>query len=427
MTRKLRDDCFLHDEDRLKHAEALAILRERIAPVTAVVELVPEAAAGHILAEPVVAPRPIPAHTNAAVDGYAFAFSDYDSRAGSDLAVSGRAAAGHALAGPGEPGTALRIFTGAAMPEGTDTVVMQEDVESESGESQARVRIPPGLKQGANCRQAGEDAEAGATLLEAGRRLRPQDVAAAASTGLARIPCFSPLRVAIFSTGDEVVRTGSPLEAGQVYDANAPMLHGLIAATGAECVDLGVLPDEAATVETRLAEAAADHDVLITSGGASRGEEDHVVNTVDKLGALHMWQIAVKPGRPMAFGQIGDCVFLGLPGNPVAVFVCFLLYVRPVLVRLSGGRWPEPARFPVQAAFSVPRKKTGRREYWRAFLTVDAGGRLAVGKYPRDGSGLISSLCAADGLVEVPEDATEVREGQEVAFIPFAEFGIGRS
>ncbi|MGI9420465.1 MAG: molybdopterin molybdotransferase MoeA [Geminicoccaceae bacterium] len=427
MTRKLRDDCFLHDEDRLKHAEAIAILRERIAPVAPVVEMTPEAAAGHILAKPVVATRPIPAHTNAAVDGYAFAFSDYDSQAGSDLPVSGRAAAGHALAGPAEPGTALRIFTGAAMPEGTDTVVMQEDVESAEQDGKTLARIPPGLKQGANCRLAGEDAEAGATLLEAGQRLRPQDVAAAASTGLARIRCFERLRVAIFSTGDEVVRTGRPLEAGQVYDANAPMLHGLIAATGAECVDLGVLPDDAATVETRLAAAAADHDVLITSGGASRGDEDHVVNTIDQLGALHMWQIAVKPGRPMAFGQIGDCVFLGLPGNPVAVFVCFLLYVRPVLVRLSGGHWPEPARFPVQAAFSVLKKKTGRREFWRAFLTEDSSGRLAVGKFARDGSGLISGLCAADGLVEVPEDATEVREGQQVAFIPFAEFGIGRS
>jgi len=288
------------------------------------------------------------------------------------------------------------------------------------------VRIPPGLKPGANCRLAGEDAEAGTTLLEAGGRLRPQDVAAAASTGLARLRCYAPLRVAVFSTGDEVVRAGEPLEAGQVYDANAPMLHGLIAATGAECIDLGVLPDDAATVERRLAEAAGRYDALITSGGASRGDEDHVVNAVDTLGALHMWQIAVKPGRPMAFGQIGDCVFLGLPGNPVAVFVCFLLYVRPVLVRLSGGHWPEPARFPVQAAFSVPKKKTGRREFWRAFLTRDSDGQLAVEKFARDGSGLISGLCAADGLVEVPEEATEVREGQQVAFIPFTEFGIGR-
>ncbi|MCG8558541.1 MAG: molybdopterin molybdotransferase MoeA [Hyphomicrobiales bacterium] len=426
MTRKLRDDCFLHDDDRLRHGEALAILRERIAPVAAVVELAPEDAAGRILAEPVVAPRPIPAHTNAAVDGYAFAHADYDAGAGSTLPVSGRAAAGHALAGPAEAGTALRIFTGAAMPEGTDSVVMQEDVESTERDGVPLVRIPPGLKPGANCRLAGEDSEAGATLLEAGGRLRPQDVAAAASTGLARIRCYAPLRVAVFSTGDEVVRAGEPLEAGQVYDANAPMLHGLIAATGAECVDLGVLPDDAATVEQRLAEAAGRYDALITSGGASRGDEDHVVNAVDTLGALHMWQIAVKPGRPMAFGQIGDCVFLGLPGNPVAVFVCFLLYVRPVLVRLSGGHWPEPARFPVQAAFSVPKKKTGRREFWRAFLTRDTDGRLAVEKFARDGSGLISGLCAADGLVEVPEDATEVREGQQVAFIPFTEFGIGR-
>ncbi len=427
MTRKLRDDCFLHDEDRLSHAEALAILRERIAPVTPVAEVPTEAAAGRILAEPVKTPRPIPAHTNAAVDGYAFAFSDYEPQQGSTFPIEARAAAGHAWTAPRRPGTAARIFTGAAMPEGTDTVVMQEDTETTSRDGCTWVRVPPGLKEGANCRLAGEDAAAGATLLEGGHRLRPQDVAAAASTGLERVRCFSRLRVAVLSTGDEVIRAGTPLSPGQVYDANSPMLRGLIEATGAECIDLGVLPDEAGIVEARLAAAAAEYDVLITSGGASRGEEDHIVDTVDKLGALHMWQIAIKPGRPMAFGQIGDCVFLGLPGNPVAVFVCFLLYVRPVLVRLSGGQWPEPARFLVKAAFSVPGKKTGRREFWRAYLTEDRDGRPAVGKFARDGSGLISSLCAADGLIEVPEHATEVREGQEVGFIPFAEFGIRRA
>ena len=184
------------------------------------------------------------------------------------------------------------------------------------------------------------------------------------------------------------------------------------------------MADEVDVVEHALGDAASRFDVVITSGGASRGEEDHIVNAMDRLGQLHIWQIAIKPGRPMAFGQIGDCVVLGLPGNPVAVFVCFLLYVRPVLVRLGGGDWPEPVRYPLQAAFSVPRKKTGRREFWRGFLTAGDDGTVAVEKFARDGSGLISSLRAADGLIEVGEDETQVKQGQQVFFIPFSQFGI---
>ena len=194
-----------------------------------------------------------------------------------------------------------------------------------------------GLKQSANRRLAGEDTQAGAVLLEPGARLRPQDVASAAATGLGQIPCFAKLKVAILSTGDEILRPGESFSPGKVYDANAPMLQGLVQATGAEAVDLGVLPDKAELVKSALADAARAYDAIIISGGASQGAEDHVVNSLDALGKRHLWQIAIKPGRPMSFGQIGDCVVLGLPGNPVAVFVCFLIYVRPVLTRLA--RW----------------------------------------------------------------------------------------
>jgi molybdopterin molybdotransferase len=267
----------------------------------------------------------------------------------------------------------------------------------------------------------------GAVMLAAGCRLRPQDAASAAAAGHAALSCYQRPRVAIFSTGDEIIRPGETAKAGQVYDANAPMLKGLIEAAGAESIDLGVLPDKAEAVQASLKDAAGKYDVLITTGGASRGEEDHVVDAVDTLGTLHMWQIAVKPGRPMLFGQIGDCVVMGLPGNPVAVFVCFLLYVRPVLVRLGGGAWPEPARYPLQAAFAVPKKKTGRREFWRGFLTQGQNGMLAAGKFERDGSGLITGLREADGLIEVSEDVTQVSEGDMVSFIPFTEFGIRRA
>ncbi|KAB2845848.1 MAG: molybdopterin molybdotransferase MoeA, partial [Hyphomicrobiaceae bacterium] len=218
---------------------------------------------------------------------------------------------------------------------------------------------------------------------------------------------------------------GVELEAGQVYDANAPMIAALVASTGAISTDLGVMPDDAEIVRARLQEAAGRFDVLITSGGASRGEEDHVVRTLDAIGRRHLWQIAIKPGRPMSFGQIGDTIFIGLPGNPVAVFVCFLLYAWPMLVALSGAPWPEPRRLKLRSAFSVPGKKTGRREYWRGMLRDGPDG-LRADKYARDGSGLITSLRMADGLIEADESLGAVKEGDEVTFIPLASYGIGR-
>jgi molybdopterin molybdotransferase len=248
-------------------------------------------------------------------------------------------------------------------------------------------------------------------------------VASAAAAGLGELSCYTPLKVAVFSTGDEILRPGEAFVDGKVYDANAPMLRGLIAASGAEAVDQGVLPDSAADVIAALSDASRNYDAIVLSGGASQGKEDHVVSSIDALGKRHLWQIAIKPGRPMSFGQIGDCVVLGLPGNPVAVFVCFLLYVCPVLIRLAGGAWPEPVRFAVPASFSQ-RKKVGRREFWRAKLKRDDEGCLVASKFPRDGSGLISSLREADGLIEVGEDVNEVRLGELVDFIPFTEFGI---
>lgn len=423
MTTQLINDCFVLDKDRLPHAEALAILKSRVAPVVGVEEIPLTEAAGRFLAEPVVSPRPIPAHDNAAVDGYAFAHSDYDATSGARLKVVGEAAAGHPFAGTPPRDSVIRIFTGAVMPDGLDTIAMQEDVRIEEAGGERFALIPPGLKRSANRRLAGEDTQAGDVLVEAGTRLRPQEVASAAAAGLGRLSCYAPLKVAIASTGDEILRAGEAFVPGAVYDANAPMLQGLIGAAGMNAVDLGVLPDDAARVQAALSEAARNYHALIISGGASQGREDHVADAIDALGTRHLWQIAIKPGRPMSFGRIGDCAVLGLPGNPVAVFVCFLMYVRPVLTRLAGGTWPEPQRFALPAAFTQ-KKKPGRREFWRARLTRAPDGKLQAAKFPRDGSGLISSLREADGLIDVAEDVTEVREGDLVDFIPFTEFGL---
>jgi molybdopterin molybdotransferase len=370
-TPKLRDDCFLHANQRLAHAEALDILRARIVPVARREAVALRSAAGRILAQSAVARGPIPAHTNAAVDGYAFAFASYDPDRGATLPLAGRAAAGHPLSGPQPPGTASRILTGAVLPRGADTVVMQEDVRLLAAGTQ--IEVPAGLKERANVRRAGEDVEAGETLFAPGHVLRPQDLAALASIGLAEASCHAPLEVAVVSTGDEIVPVGArPLREGEVYDANAPMLRALAERAGAHVTELGIWPDRAAEVEARLADGARAFDVIVTSGGASRGEEDHMAAALAKLGHRHLWQIAIKPGRPILFGQIGDTVVLGLPGNPVAVFVCFLMYVFPVLRRLGGAIWPEPRRFRMPAAFEVAKRKTGRREFWRGIL-VETG------------------------------------------------------
>jgi len=374
------------------------------------------------MAETIRATTPVPAHTNSAVDGYAFAASGYDRSNGTTFQLAGRAAAGHPLDEAVAAGRACRILTGAVLPGGVDTVAMQEDCDVGSDGS---ILVPPGLKTGANVRRAGEDVAAGAVLIEAGNTLTPQDLAALASVGRASVTCHRRLSVAIVSTGDEVRRPGTgDLLPGQVFDANAPMLAALARLTGAEVSDLGIWPDDATAVRERLADAARTFDVVLTSGGASRGDEDHMSAALAALGSRHFWQLAIKPGRPMMLGQIGSTPVVGLPGNPVAVFVCFLMYVRPMLLRLGGGPFAEPRRWPAIAEFGFKGRKTGRREFWSGRLVARADGRLGAEKYARDGSGLISGLRFAEGLIDIPEDAGGVAEGDVVQFIPFSEFGI---
>lgn len=415
--RKLLDDCFLHDKDRLTHAECLAILTDRLSVVAATEQVPLAEASGRWLAVDIAAPRDVPLHRNAAVDGYAFA-----APASGPLPVVARIAAGGLAAVSLLPRQAARIFTGAVMPEGADTVAMQEDcVLAEDGQS---VSIPVGLKPGANARHAGEDVAAGSKVLSTGARLRPQDMAALASFGIGRVTVHARLRVAILSTGNELLEPGSDIATGQVYDSNRAMLRALTATLPCVITDLGILPDDAALIEHTLAQAAKTHDVILTTGGASRGDEDHIINAIDRLGKRHLWQIAVKPGRPMSFGQIEACVFLGLPGNPVAAYVCFLLYVRAALIVLGGGHYREPVRFSVPAGFSVAAKKPGRREFWRAWLETGADGTPVAHKFARDGSGLISGLRLASGLIEVAEDVTSINAGELVSFLPFSGFGI---
>lgn len=421
--KSLLDDCFLHDKDRLTHHEALDILKGRLTPIAGVETVRLADGLERVLAEDITAPRDVPLADNSAVDGYAFRHSDFD-EAGGFFRLQQRVAAGHASMALLGPWAAARIFTGAVMPPGADTVAMQEDCDTHQQDGEDFVIVPQGLKPGANCRKAGEDVAEGASILERGQRLRPQDLAAIASTGKAEISVHKRLRVALLSTGDELRRPGDLISIGDVYDANHFLLRGLSATVPVDIEDLGILKDDAKAIEAALQDAATRFDVILTTGGASRGEEDHMLDTLDRLGNRHMWQLAIKPGRPMMFGNIGSCVFLGLPGNPVAAMVCFLLYAHPVLGLLSGGAFSEPQRFQMPAAFQIPRKKPDRREFYRGYLGTNAEGRTQAHKFMRDGSGLITGLREADGLIEIPEDVTEIKEGESVTFLPFSGFGI---
>ena len=417
----LINDCFLHDKDRMRHDEVIELLCTRLSR-TAQVETVPlDDAPGRHIARPVTAPRNVPLHDNSAVDGFAFAHADY--LASQTMSVGPRIAAGDLGDVTLAPGTAARIFTGAVMPVNADTVAMQEDCRVDEGSSS--VMLPSGLKPGANRRRAGEDVAAGETVVETGRLLRPQNIAALASLGAAEIAVFRKLRVGLVSSGNELLRPapGAAITPGQVYDSNHHMLEALCRLQPVDMRDLGILEDDRTVVEWALSGAAAECDVILTTGGASGGDEDYMVGALDRLGKRHMWQIAIKPGRPMTFGQIGNCVYLGLPGTPVAAFICFLLYAIPVLRILSGGTYRPPMRVPVPAGFEITRKKTDRREFLRGWLDESDDG-LVARKFPHDGSGLISGLRRADGLIELPEDVASVAHGDTISYIPFSEFGI---
>jgi len=418
---QLKDDCFAFGAELMKTAEALRILEERAAVVVEPEAVALKEAQGRILADDIVAASDVPPHDNAAVDGYAVYFDDLEEGAETRLPVTGRLAAGHALARSARRGEALRIFTGAPMPQGVgdagpDTVLMQEDCTAGDG----FVVIPPGIKRGANRRRRGEDIRAGATILSRGHRLRPQDLGLAASVGLTRLTLYRRLRVAVFSTGDEVHDPGTALPSGAIYDSNRYSLCALVEGLGCRVTDLGILEDRLDVVKDALRNAAQGHDLLITSGGASTGEEDHIRAALEELGAIHFWRLAIRPGRPLALGQIGRVPFIGLPGNPVAVMVTFLRFARPLILLLSGCTEIEPHLFRVRADFDY-KKKQGRREWLRAKLFPDPEGGLLARKYASDGAGILSSTVYADGLIELAEEVKMLEKGAMVDFLPFSE------
>lgn len=412
--KKTSSDCCGTDDRLMTVDEVLARIGATMNPVAGQETVPLGEALGRLLAADQVSPLRVPSFDNSAVDGWAVDGGDLNSAAPTTLPVGGRIAAGRPLDEPVRRGLAYRIFTGAPLPPGLDTVLTQETCRQD-GE---QVTLPPG-KRGANARHAGESVEVGDVPLTAGTRLRPQHIGVAAMLGLTHLPVRRRLRVAIFSTGDEVREPGQPLPAGCIYDANRYTLAALLAQMGCMVSDLGILEDRHDAVRDALEAAAADHDLVITSGGVSVGEEDHVKAAIAALGSIDLWRVAVKPGKPLAVGRIKEAAFLGLPGNPVAVMVTFLLFGRPLIGRLCGAKVEAPRRYLLPAGFAM-RKNAGRREFPRARVTETEFGPV-VELFRSDSSGVLTSVTACDGLVDLRQGEIDISPGDLVEFLPFSE------
>jgi molybdopterin molybdotransferase len=398
-----------YDPDSMPVDQARALIGRFLEPIRGMERCAIRSALGRILAEDVVSPVDVPAHDNSAMDGYAVRHADLGSGE-TTLHVVGSAFAGRPYDGRIEPGQCIRIMTGGVVPPSMDTVVMQEHVRA-TGD---RVAIGPGYRKGQNVRRAGEDLRRGGTALAKGRLATPSDVGLLASLGIGEVSVYRKLRVAFFSTGDELVSIGRPLEAGQIYDSNRYTIHGMLTRLGVEPMDMGSVPDDPAVLERVFRDASQVADVVITSGGVSVGEADFVKDMLNRLGEVVFWKIAMKPGRPLAYGRVGSAHFFGLPGNPVSAMVTFYQFVRDALYVLMG-RHPVPS-LPVLKAQCTGelRKAPGRTEFQRGILALDADGQWRVRATGEQGSGILSSMSNANCFIILPAQQGNVAAGATV-------------
>jgi len=390
--------------------QARTVISRHLKPVDGTMRVPLRSALNRFLAEDVLSPIDVPAHVNAAMDGYAVRFADLAATGETELVISATVLAGAALPPLLGPGQAIRIMTGAAVPENADTVVMQEQTRREGD----RVWIQPGQHHGQHVRLAGEDLHQGATAVRRGKRLHAAELGLIASLGVGEVSVFRPLRVAFFSTGDELASIGQPLADGQIYDSNRYTLHGMLTAQGFECFDLGVVRDHPVAIENAFEEAARMADVVITSGGVSVGEADFIKPLLARMGEVVFWKIAMKPGRPLAYGRLGPCHFFGLPGNPVAVMVTFYAFVRDALLTLAGADpLPVVPRFTVRT--TTPLKKApGRTEFQRGIVSQNAQGEWTVRSTGNQGSGILRSMAEANCFIVLPQEGGSVAAGAEV-------------
>jgi molybdopterin molybdotransferase len=399
----------------LSVAEAQARILDGITPLSETEILPVRDALGRVLAEDIVSPIEVPSHTNSAMDGYAVRADELPDEGVREFHVPGTSWAGRPWLTPIEAGQAVQIMTGAMMPEGADTVVMQEQVERQGD----TVRIGSGHRCGQNVRAAGEDIASGQQVLSAGRRLTAADIGMLASLGLGNVSVFRKLRVAFFSTGDELRSVGQPLGPGEIYDSNRYTLYGMLQKLGVGIIDMGVVRDKRELVEQAFHDAAATADAIITSGGVSVGEADFVKETLEKLGTMSFWKIAMKPGRPVTFGHINSAVFFGLPGNPVSVMVTYFQFVRAALLKMAGETGTCDA-FTLRArTTSALRKRPGRYEFQRGVLEQSAPGEFTVRSSGAQGSGILRSMSEANCFILLDPDCTSVEAGDEVIVQPF--------
>jgi molybdopterin molybdotransferase len=405
--------------------EALAVALKTVSPLREIETASLAAADGRVLAADLMARLDSPLHDNSAMDGFALHLADVSLSQPVRLPVIGQALAGHPYPHPVPHGATVRITTGGWTPVGPDAVIMQEQCRIAPDERWIEVapNVATKLKSGENIRRRGEDVHAGTVLLRGGLRLRPQDIALVAGQGIAALPVIRRLRVAVASTGDELCEPGVDLASGAIYESNRQILLGLVQRLGCVVTDLGILRDERAILLPALREAATSHEVLLTSGGVSVGTADLVKDIIAELGAIDFWRLAIKPGKPVAFGRIENCLTIGLPGNPVSVMVTFLMFARPLLLKMMGAAPVEPTRWRVGADFAF-RRKPGRREWLRARLRFDPDRGPLAEVYRTHSSGALSSLVWADGLVELPEDCVGIAPGNPVDYLPFSGLGV---
>jgi molybdopterin molybdotransferase len=396
-----------YDPNSMPVDKAREVIARFLSPVTTVESINVRGALGRVLAWDVISPLNVPAHDNSAMDGYAVRHGDLKPDGEVVLKIAGSSFAGLPFKGALKAGECVRIMTGGVVPQGADTIVMQEHVRA----ALEKVTIGAGHKKGQNLRRAGEDLAAGQVALKRGTALRPADIGLISSLGVGEVPVYRRLRVAFFSTGDELVSIGAPLGEGQIYDSNRYTIHGMLTRMGCEVLDMGVVRDDPALLERAFRDAAAAADVVITSGGVSVGEADFVKALLEKLGEVVFWKIAMKPGRPLAYGRIGAAHFFGLPGNPVSVMVTFYQFVRDALLRLSGLD-PVPAipTFKVPCTSSL-KKAPGRTEFQRGILTRDPAGAWTVRVTGEQGSGILRSMSEANCFIILPTEQGNVTPG----------------
>ena len=402
-----------YDPESLGAERARQLILDLVEPLSGSERIALRESLGRVLAEDVISPHDVPGHDNSAMDGYALRFADLAAEGETALRIAGTTFAGRAFAGRLGPGECVRIMTGGVIPAGADTVVIQEIVRAEDD----RIFVPPKQRMGQNVRRAGEDLRAGSPTIRAGKRLRPAELGLIASIGIGEVAVRRRPRVAFFSTGDELASIGTPLKEGEVYDSNRYTLHGMLARLDCEIVDLGVVRDEPAALEAAFRQAS-EADAIVTSGGVSVGEADFIRGLMAKLGEVAFWKIAMRPGRPMAFGRIGNSWLFGLPGNPVAVMVTFYEFVREALLRLSGVDPVEPLpRFRLPCV-SALKKRPGRSEFQRGVVFND-NGEWKVRATASQGSGVLSSMSEANCFIAIEEARGNVEPGERVDVQPF--------